>query len=262
MIAGREAAIRQRFDRLARLYCQTAAQASREQFRTHLHSLDWTAVRTALDVACGPAALAVLVAERAERVFALDVAAEMLHQGRQVCRRECRSNVVFVQGTADALPFTDGAADLVTCGFVFPALAQPQRALAEMRRVLRPGGRALLLDVVAPEDPSAAVCLSEVETLHQGVPAEIFPPSRFQAMFRTAGLRLADCQLWKTAVRFADWAALGEMLPGSSRREEARRRIQALARSHPALFGPREERDELVFHYPVALFVLDNSLHK
>ena len=55
-------------------------------------------------------------------------------------------NVSFIDGLAGALPFADSSVDLVWCERVLQHLSDPQAAIDDIARVLRPGGRAVLLD--------------------------------------------------------------------------------------------------------------------
>lgn len=76
-------------------------------------------------------------------VVALDHSAPML---RQSLRRQRRARVWAVQADAHHLPFPADAFDAVTGSLLFCSVAEPARALAEIRRVLRPGGRLLLVE--------------------------------------------------------------------------------------------------------------------
>lgn len=98
-----------------------------------------------IDVACGTGDFAELAHARGARVIGVDMAREMLRGARR--RGACTS---LVQADAAALPLPDACASVVTCGFAlrnFEALAGP---LAEMARVLVPGGRLALLEVDRP----------------------------------------------------------------------------------------------------------------
>ncbi|MBC7225676.1 MAG: class I SAM-dependent methyltransferase [Thermoflexales bacterium] len=76
-------------------------------------------------------------------VIALDLSAPML---RRALRRTTRARVRAVRADVHRLPFRDGAFDAVTGSLVFCSVAEPERALGEVYRVLRPGGRLLLLE--------------------------------------------------------------------------------------------------------------------
>jgi ubiquinone/menaquinone biosynthesis C-methylase UbiE len=94
-----------------------------------------------LDVGCGTGRNLSLIA--ATRVIGLDPAREPLLAARRRAPR-----VPLVQGDAQALPFRDGTFDTVISGLVFCSVPDPRRGLAEVRRVLRPGGALRMLEHV------------------------------------------------------------------------------------------------------------------
>jgi ubiquinone/menaquinone biosynthesis C-methylase UbiE len=89
-----------------------------------------------LDVATGPGYVAAAAAARGAQVTGLDFAAAMV---AEATRRY--PGIQFREGDAEALPFPDASFDAVTMSFGLLHLGQPDRALAEACRVLRPGGR-------------------------------------------------------------------------------------------------------------------------
>ena len=104
----------------------------------------------ALDVACGTGALTRALARRvgpSGRVVGLDFSAGMLDGAR---RRS--TDITWVQGDALELPFGDGEFDAATIAFGLRNLADPARGLAEMARVVRPGGRTVVLEFLRPPD--------------------------------------------------------------------------------------------------------------
>lgn len=111
-----------------------------------------------LDLCCGTGDMAFLAEELgagAFRTVGCDFTLPMLSVGRARERREGRSTA-FVQGDALALPFPAGAFDVITVGYGLRNIADPRAALAEMRRVLAPGGRCVILDFGKPRNPVAA----------------------------------------------------------------------------------------------------------
>lgn len=102
---------------------------------------------TMLDVACGTGLLAASarrIVGANGRVVALDPSAGMLGQARG---RGLRS---LVRGFAEALPFADGSFDFVSMGYALRHVADLEITFAEYRRVLRPGGRLLVLEITPP----------------------------------------------------------------------------------------------------------------
>ncbi|HEX6349314.1 MAG TPA: ubiquinone/menaquinone biosynthesis methyltransferase [Candidatus Dormibacteraeota bacterium] len=99
----------------------------------------------ALDVACGSGKLAQELLKLGGRVVGLDFSAGML----EVAAAHV-PGPRYVRGDALTLPFADASFDAVTIAFGLRNLADPRRGLAEMRRVLRAGGRAVVLEFIRP----------------------------------------------------------------------------------------------------------------
>jgi demethylmenaquinone methyltransferase/2-methoxy-6-polyprenyl-1,4-benzoquinol methylase len=98
-----------------------------------------------LDSCCGTGDLALACARAGGRVTGLDFSEPMLERARRKS-----SQVEWVQGDALALPFEDGSFDAATVGFGVRNLADLERGLAELRRVLRPAGRLGVLEITRP----------------------------------------------------------------------------------------------------------------
>ena len=104
-----------------------------------------------LDVGCGPASITADLAERVApgRVVGLDAAAGALEAARKTLReRGLSEQVELTSGDVMALPFEDASFDVVHAHQVLQHLADPVGALAEMRRVTRPGGIVAVRDAV------------------------------------------------------------------------------------------------------------------
>ena len=104
-----------------------------------------------LDVGCGPASITADLTERVApgRVVALDAAAGALEAARATLReRGLSEQVELTSGDVMALPFEDASFDIVHAHQVLQHLADPVSALAEMRRVTRPGGIVAVRDAV------------------------------------------------------------------------------------------------------------------
>jgi len=105
----------------------------------------------ALDLACGTGDIAFDLAERGAQVVGLDLTHRMLQLAQQ--KNRAGRAVRFVTGDMMALPFPDGSFDLVTTGYGIRNVPRIEPALAEIRRVLRPGGLVLSLDFDRPSNP-------------------------------------------------------------------------------------------------------------
>jgi ubiquinone/menaquinone biosynthesis C-methylase UbiE len=107
-----------------------------------------------LDVGCGAGIDTLLAARqvtRAGRVLALDMTPAMVDRARANARAAGFEYVEVHEGLMEALPFSDATIDVVIANGVLNLSTRPSRSLAEMHRVLRPGGRVALADLVLPE---------------------------------------------------------------------------------------------------------------
>jgi demethylmenaquinone methyltransferase/2-methoxy-6-polyprenyl-1,4-benzoquinol methylase len=107
-----------------------------------------------LDVACGPCAVTKrLVRKTSAHVVGLDLSPEMLHQGHvNVQRAGVQERVSLVRGRGEQLPFPDASFDALTFTYLLRYVADPQAALIELARVVKPGGRIASLEFAVPEN--------------------------------------------------------------------------------------------------------------
>jgi ubiquinone/menaquinone biosynthesis C-methylase UbiE len=118
-----------------------------------------------LDVAAGTGHVARSFAPRVRAVVAVDATKAMLDRGWTEAKRAALRNVVFMQADATALPFVEGSFDVVVCRFALHHFEDPAVPIAEMRRVLRPGGRLAVADLVCDPDPAVAATQNRLERL-------------------------------------------------------------------------------------------------
>jgi demethylmenaquinone methyltransferase/2-methoxy-6-polyprenyl-1,4-benzoquinol methylase len=98
-----------------------------------------------LDIAAGTGTSSAAIARSGAEVVALDFSAGMIAEGR---RRH--PDIEFVEADAERLPFDDESFDAVTISFGLRNIENPQTALAEMYRVLKPGGRVVICEFSKP----------------------------------------------------------------------------------------------------------------
>jgi ubiquinone/menaquinone biosynthesis C-methylase UbiE len=144
----------------------------------------------ALDVATGTGRLARLLASLGHVVIAIDASAEMLRMGR---RRDLA--VSYALGDLGRLPFRDGSLDVVTCGLALTHVADLGPPIAEMARVVRPGGHVLLSDIHPVAVATGTHAFFRRSDGSRGTTRnEIHWPATYVAAFVAAGLVIEGCE--------------------------------------------------------------------
>jgi ubiquinone/menaquinone biosynthesis C-methylase UbiE len=128
-----------------------------------------------LDVAAGTGHVARRFAPDVRAVVAVDATGAMLEQGWIEAKRAALRNVVFMQADASALPFMDGSFDVVVSRFAVHHFEDPAVQIGEMRRVLRPGGRLAVADLISDPDPAIAERQNDLERLRDPSHTRMLP---------------------------------------------------------------------------------------
>ena len=107
-----------------------------------------------VDVACGTGDLSEAFHDRGvQQVIGVDFTPEMLDVARQRASRDGREGLEYRQGDAMDLDLETDSADVLSIAFGIRNVNEPARALAEFRRILKPGGRLLILEFSEPRNP-------------------------------------------------------------------------------------------------------------
>ena len=145
----------------------------------------------ALDVGTGAGALALALAPFVAEVVGLDPVPELL----DLARERAVPNSEFVEGDGTALPFPDGDFDLAGTHRTLHHVPRPDRIVAEMARVTRPGGHVLVVDQLAPGDPAEAAALHEFETVRDDSHERLLTDAELRQLFAANGLVLVRDRL-------------------------------------------------------------------
>jgi len=167
------------------------------QRRTILGALSLRPGERVLDIGSGPGFLACEMASEvgaSGSVTGIDPSQAMLSLAAE---REAPAQVTFGPGSATDLPFADGTFDAVTATQVYEYVADMPRALAEARRVLRPGGRLLVLDT---DWDSIVWASSDADRMRRVLSAwdehlaDPHLPRRLAGLMADAGWEVTDCR--------------------------------------------------------------------
>ena len=142
-------AVRSMFDRISPVYDAMNRTMTMGLDRSWRRATVAAVVRPGdrvLDACCGTGDLAIAAAQAGGRVTGVDFSERMLERAWRKA-----PELQWVQGDALALPFSDGSFEAATVGFGVRNLDDLEAGLAELRRVLRPGGRVGILEITRPD---------------------------------------------------------------------------------------------------------------
>jgi SAM-dependent methyltransferase len=188
-----------RFDRTADRYV-VAAQKK-----------DWTAFielcrpqpdDRALDVAAGPALLSAQLVPLVARAVALEPSRPLLEHAPE--------GVEPVLGEAEQMPFQDSSFELVTIVNSLHHVADMRAALAEMVRVVTQGGRIVVQDYLADEDPERAEVWERVERLRDPDHRRLPRPGEVHELLAEHGFGEDEAQTWTASWSLDDWLEIAE----------------------------------------------------
>ncbi|WP_287497356.1 class I SAM-dependent methyltransferase [Pandoraea sp. CB10b_02] len=163
-----------------------------------------------LDLGCGAGHVSFFAAPHVARVVAYDLSPDMLGVVADEAARRGLANIVTQQGAAESLPFEDASFDLVFSRYSAHHWADVGAALREMRRVLRPGGRVAICDVVSTGQPLFDTYLQAVEVLRDTSHVRDYSLGEWLTMAAGAGLCVVsltprtlelDFRTWTTRMR-------------------------------------------------------------
>lgn len=215
--------VRAQFGKTAAAYVSSATHASGEDLERLIAVASPHDDERALDLGSGVGHTLRRIAPHVAFAVGADATFEMMQAGRaSVVTAE---NAAFAQSDATALPFADAAFDLVTCRLAAHHFSDAASAFREVARVLRVGGRFVLVDNYAPDDPALDAFINELETLRDASHVRNHTLAGWHALLGGAGLRSSvESTLMTTKLTTDAWLERSQTPP--DRASEVRRRLR------------------------------------
>lgn len=205
---ARKERTRDRFGTSSTAYVESPVHARGEDLEVLRHHLP-PSVGLLVDVSTGAGHTALHLAPHADRVLALDLAPRMTHLARRRLREAGFAHGDAVVADVDHLPLRPGSAHVVTNRIAAHHYPDLPRAVAEMARVLRPGGVLLAVDNVPPRDADVAAFLHALETKRDPTHVTTRSEDAWLAAFRDAGLDGEVVHRFRTRLTTRAWAKRG-----------------------------------------------------
>ncbi|CAD6562609.1 class I SAM-dependent methyltransferase [Paraburkholderia sabiae] len=195
------------FGSTAAAYLTSQVHATGADLQTLAASVAATPGAAVLDMGCGAGHASFAVAAHAGSVVAYDIAPQMLATVASAAAERGFSNIRTQQGAAEKLPFADASFDWVVSRMSAHHWHDVPLALAEVRRVLKPGGRVLFIDIAGSEHPLLDTHLQAVEVLRDGSHIRDYRADEWVSFFAAAGFEVDVRQRWRLDIEFGSWVA-------------------------------------------------------
>lgn len=160
-----------------------------------------------LEAAAGTCACGRAIAPHAASVVCLDVTPAMLESGRREAEKDGLCNMVFVKGDIYSLPFLSESFDVVISRLAFHHFPDIQKPFSEMTRVLRSGGRIILIDMEAAEE-NLRRSEDEIEALRDVSHVRNLSADEMRDLFVQNSLEIIKSEITKIPVELNAWLDL------------------------------------------------------
>jgi len=236
----------EQFTRWAQPFSDLPIHAEQEAMAMTLEACAVAPGMAVLDVACGPGIVACALAGKGGHVTGIDLTPAMIETARARQRQTGLTGMDWRVGNATELPFAEGAFDRVVTRYSFHHLQDPAAALAEMKRVCRPGGRVVVID--ATPSPETQAAYDHMETVRDPSHTSALTLDQLRGLGRDAGLRDVAVTGYRLEALLAsladadDMAALNALFDADI--ESGQDRIGV---------GAWRAADGIRFHFPISI---------
>ena len=206
---------------------------------------------TVLDLACGGGLIVCALAPHVQHATGIDLTPAMLARARALAAEKGITNVTWREGDIRALPWPDATFSIVVTRFSLHHLADPLAAVREMARVCRPGGRVVVVDMYASEDPEKAAAWNRLEVLRDPSHVRSLSLTELKALFPAAGLPAPEATFYELRSDVDSLLARSFPNPGDERRIVAL--FAAQAESDSMGIEVHSDNGTLRYAYPVAV---------
>jgi SAM-dependent methyltransferase len=204
-----------------------------------------------LDVACGPGLVVCAFAPHVREATGIDVTPAMLERARKLAADKGLANVAWRHGDVYSLPYDDSNFTIVTTRFSFHHFLDPAAVLREMVRVCAPGGRIVVVDDYASEDPEKAAAFNRLEKLRDPSHSRCLTLTELTGLFGAAGLPEPNATFYE--LRGDVPSLLARSFPNPGDDVKIIEMFRASAADNRLGIPVRRDQDKICYAYPVAI---------
>jgi ubiquinone/menaquinone biosynthesis C-methylase UbiE len=249
--ANHQDLILDQFTRQATVFSTAPAITDEEALGMIIRAARPTAGDRLLDVACGPGLVVCAFAPHVREGTGIDMTPAMLDRARKLAADKGVANVSWRQGDVYSLPYADGNFTIVTTRFSCHHFLDPASVLREMVRVCAPGGRIVVVDDYASEDPVKAAAFNRLEKLRDPSHSRALSLAELKSLFGKVGLPDPDETFYE--LRGDVPGLLARSFPNPGDDLEIIEMFKASAVDDRLGVPVRLDGDEIYYAYPVAI---------
>ncbi|HEY2621515.1 MAG TPA: methyltransferase domain-containing protein [Acetobacteraceae bacterium] len=211
---------------------------------------------TLLDVACGGGIVVSAFAPHVRHATGIDMTPAMLDRARQLAAEKGIENVTWERGDVGRLPYADGTFDIVATRFSLHHFLDPLGVLREMVRVCAPGGRVVVVDMYASDDPAKAAEWNRAEILRDPSHVRCLTLSELKALFGSVGLPKPQASFYELRDEIRNLLARSFPNPGDDMK--IIEMFAASAEDDRLGIPIRREGERIEYAYRVAILAAEN----
>ncbi|WP_428943978.1 class I SAM-dependent methyltransferase [Pantoea sp. FN060301] len=197
--------VNNQFGERADAYLSSAVHAGGRDLQRLSERLNAAKDASVLDLGCGGGHASYVAAQHVSSVVAYDLSAEMLEVVKMEAKARGYTRLTTCQGYAEQLPFEDEQFDIVISRYSAHHWHDVGSALREVKRVLKPQGRVIFMDVSSPGHPLLDIWLQTIEALRDTSHVRDYSPGEWLSMFTDAGLTISAASQDRLDLDFTSW---------------------------------------------------------
>ncbi len=207
-----KSAVQEQFGKTAQDYVNSPTHASGQDIVRLVELTEAGPDDIALDVATGGGHTALALAPHVLRIVASDLTPRMLEAAGEHIRGTGIENADFELADAEDMPFADASFDIVTCRIAPHHFSDIAAFAREVARVLKPGGRFVLMDSTSPDDDELDAFINELEQRRDTTHVRSYRLSEWFEVLEQAGLAVDHHEPVVRAHEYESWTARSQMI--------------------------------------------------
>lgn len=196
--------VRDFFGKHAEKYAVSESHAKGSDLFALISSIDPKPEESAIDIATGTGFTAVELAKRVRKVVAYDKVIEMLDQAKLLAQKESITNIEFMEGDIEDMPFEESTFDIVTCRRAAHHFKDKEKFVKDSYRILKEGGRLAIADMVKPENDDNEL-FNGLEKIRDSSHVAAESVNGWTNIVKAAGFTVTHLETKEKRLKFDEW---------------------------------------------------------